>query len=106
VEKMKKIILLSLLLFTHTASAKVYMCVDHATGKTSFTDKACETVHSSSEEVRVDPSNLESGRKYGTEKRSRVEKVWNSQRDERKTGREFNAERSEPYKNAATAQVD
>ena len=106
INKMKKIIVLSLLLLAQTASAKVYMCVDHATGKKSFTDKACETAASSSEEVRVDPSNLESGRKYGTQKNSRVERAWKSQLDVRKTGRDFSSEPSESYNTSATAQVD
>ena len=82
------------------------MCVDHATGKTSFTDRACETVASSSEEVRVDRANLESGGKYGGQKNMRVEKVWNSQRDTRRTGRDLTTQPKSAYENDATAQVN
>jgi hypothetical protein len=105
---MKMLIMLSLLLLAQTASAKVYMCVDHATGKTSFTDKACETAASLVEEVRVDRSNLLSGKKYGADKagQSRKQKVWNSQRDTRKTARDLTAERGLLYGHDATAQVN
>ena len=38
------------------ASARMYMCVDEATGATSFTDKACETT-GTREEIKVNPIN-------------------------------------------------
>ncbi|MCB1687185.1 MAG: DUF4124 domain-containing protein [Halioglobus sp.] len=97
---MKRTIVIALLfLAPQLASARVYMCVDHATGATSFTDKACETV-SSREEVRVDPANLDSGKRY---KEAPKNKIWRSQEDKRKTGMDYNAERRSIYENKATA---
>ena len=88
-----------LLLAPQWASARVYMCVDHATGATSFTDKACETV-SSREEVRVDPANLDSGSRYVAPAK---QKTWRSQADTRKSGADCNDERRSVYENKATA---
>jgi hypothetical protein len=75
------------------------MCVDPDTGKTSFTDKACETA-SIREEVRVDPANLDSGSRYGARAK---QKTWRSQSDTRKTGADYNAERRGIYEGKATA---
>lgn len=97
---MNRIIVIALLLLVpQLASARVYMCVDHATGATSFTDKACETV-SSREEVKVDPANLGSGSRYQA---AAKKKTWRSQQDKRKTGVDYNAERRSIYENEATA---
>jgi hypothetical protein len=97
---MNRIIVIALLLLVpQLASARVYMCVDHATGTTSFTDKACETV-SSREEVKVDPANLDSGSRYRAPAKK---KTWRSQQDKRKTGMDYNAERRSIYENEATA---
>jgi hypothetical protein len=97
---MNRIIVIALLLLApQVASARVYMCVDHATGATSFTDKACETV-SSREEVKVDPANLDSGSRY---KAPAKKKTWRSQQDKRKTGMDYSAERRSIYENEATA---
>jgi len=89
-----------LLLLPQLASARVYMCVDQATGRTSFTDKACATTQDVREEVRVDRTNLDSGKQYG---RAGREKTWRSEEDTRKTGRDFNTSRSSLYDNNATA---
>lgn len=100
---MKKLIALCLLvLVPQVAMAKVYMCTDPSTGKTSFTDKACD-VHASAEEVRIGATNLESGKRTGGKSAS---KVWNSQRDTRKTGLDYNAERRALYHSEATASTN
>ena len=52
-----------LLVLPQLASARVYMCVDQVTGETSFTDKACTTAGDAREEVRVDRTNLDSGKR-------------------------------------------
>jgi hypothetical protein len=81
------------------ASARVYMCVDHETGKTSFTDQACATT-SVREEVRVDAANLDNGQRYAQPPKA---KTWRSQAETRKTGLDYNAERKSIYENKATA---
>jgi hypothetical protein len=75
------------------------MCVDHDTGETSFTDKACETA-SAREEVRVQPSNLDSGSRYGAQAKP---KTWRSEADTRKTGLDYNADRRSAYEAKTTA---
>jgi hypothetical protein len=96
---MKQLLVIALLLMPQLAAARVYMCVDQATGETSFTDKACETV-SSREEVRVDPPNLNSGKTYI---RPPKQKTWRSEADTRKTGLDYNADRRTSYESKATA---
>ncbi len=87
------------LMLPQLASARVYICVDAARGKTSVTDKACAT-NNVREEVRVDATNLDSGAKYGSAK---PQKVWRSEEDTRKTGADYAAERNGLYDNKATA---
>lgn len=100
---MKKLFTIAvLLLLPQLAVAKVYMCVDPATGKTSFTDKACET-REQGEEVRVDASNLDSGSRY--QKRAE-RKIWVSDADTRKTGLDYNEERRALYGVRATASTN
>lgn len=94
-----KVLLLLLLLVPQLAAARVYMCVDPETGKTSFTDKACEK-SASAEEVRVSSTNLDSGSRSA---RADASKTWNSQRDTRKTGIDYNTQRRDTYMNNATA---
>ena len=89
-----------LLVLPQLSSARVYMCVDQVTGETSFTDKACTTAGDAREEVRVDRTNLDSGKRYGAETR---EKTWRSEEDTRKSGRDYNASRRALYDNNATA---
>ena len=84
------------------ASAKVYMCVDPVTGKTSFTDRACST-NEPGEEVRVKAANLESGSRY---QKGPAKKTWNSERDERKTGLDYNGQRRALYRSDATASAN
>lgn len=99
---MKMSLLMVLLLAPQIAAAGVYMCVDPTTGKTSFTDRACDKA-AAREEVRVDPINLDSGSRSSA--RGGSAKTWNSQRDKRKTGNDYNAMRRETYQNNATASV-
>ena len=97
---MKRLIVIALLLFApQFAAARVYMCVDQATGETSFTDKACDTT-ASREEVRVRAANLDSGKTYTAPPKP---KTWRSQADTRKSGIDYNAERRSLYQNKATA---
>ncbi len=100
---MKNILLILLLIpLSQAASARVYMCVDPQTGATSFTDKACQKA-TPGEEVRVDSANSSSGRAGRSGPGG--PKVWNSNRDQRKTGRDFNDERRRLYGEKATAAV-
>jgi len=87
------------MLLPQLAAARVYMCVDEATGETSFTDQACETA-STREEVRVDPVNLNSGDRHVRRAKA---KTWRSQADTRKTGVDFNAQRRSLYESKASA---
>ena len=93
-------VLLLLVLLPQLAAARVYMCVDPQTGNTSFTDKAC-VKSTAGEEVRVDGANYSSGRQ--NQAGPTGPKVWNSHRDERKTGRDYNDERRRLYHEKATA---
>ena len=79
-----------MLLASNVAAGKVYMCLDPVTGESSFTDKACAT-RSVREEVRVEPTNLDSGHRYA---KKAARKTWTSERDTRKTGLEYNAQKS------------
>jgi hypothetical protein len=97
---MKKLTLLALLLLVpQLAAARVYMCVNQETGEASFTDRACEA-SSTREEVRVEASNLDSGKRYTAPAKP---KTWRSQADTRKTGIDYNTERRSLYANKATA---
>ncbi len=95
-------LLLILLLLPQLASARIYMCVDHETGNATFTDRACES-SGSREEVRVDPMNLESGKRTDTKV---VEKTWSSEQETRKSGLQYNAERRSLAESRATAQAN
>ncbi|MFT4518254.1 MAG: hypothetical protein ACI9JM_000635 [Halioglobus sp.] len=97
---MKKFIVISIvLLLPQVAMARVYMCVDPATGVASFTDKAC-TTGDLREEVRVDATNLDSGSKYVG---AGPKKTWRSEEDTRKSGLDYNAEKRGIYESGATA---
>jgi hypothetical protein len=84
-------LLFLLLLVPQLASAKVYMCVDEITGQKSFTDKGCQS-KASREEVKVLPANANSGSREAGSPSTR-ESAWISDRDTRKTGRDYSAER-------------
>jgi hypothetical protein len=86
---MKIITVILLLLMPQWAAARVYMCVDHVTGATSFTDKACEAA-SAREEVRVEPANLDSGEHHAAPSKR---KTWRSEAETRKTGADYSADR-------------
>ncbi|HEY6130433.1 MAG TPA: DUF4124 domain-containing protein [Halioglobus sp.] len=97
---MKKLILVALLLLVpQLAAARVYMCVDRDTGRTSFTDTACETA-GVREEVRVEAANLRSGARQA---QPATRKTWTSQADNRKSGMDYTAERRSVYESKATA---
>ena len=97
---MKKLVFTALLLLVpQLAAARVYMCVDDATGQTIFTDQACDTA-SRREEVRVPTSNLDSGQNYAEPS---AQKTWRSEADTRKTGTDYNAEQRRLYESNATA---
>ena len=98
----KHIVIAALLVVPQLASARVYMCVDHATGKTSFTDKACETA-SMREEVRVDPANLDSGKRY---QKAPKPKTWRSEAETRKTGADYTADRRAIFESKTTASTE
>lgn len=94
-----KALLIALLLVPQFAAAGVYMCVDPATGKTSFTDKACAS-NSAREEVRVEvanPGNNSRGSGGGSQK------AWVSQRDTTRSGLEYNNKRRSQYGNEERA---
>jgi hypothetical protein len=86
-----RVLLFLLLLVPEIAAAKVFMCVDEVTGKTSFTDRGCETT-SAREEVRIPPANANSGSR-GEELEEPPEQTWVSDRDTRKTARDYSAAR-------------
>jgi len=86
-----RVLLILCLLVSPLASAKVYMCVDPATGKTSFTDKGCEAT-ASREEVKIPPANANSGSRSNSGESSK-NKTWLSDRDTRKTGRDYSAQK-------------
>jgi hypothetical protein len=97
---MNRLIVIALLLMVpQLAAARVYMCVDHDTGETSFTDKACATA-SAREEVKVDPANLDSGSRYAAKAKP---KTWRSEAETRKTGLDYNADRRSAYESKKTA---
>ena len=81
------------------AAAKVFMCVDQATGQTSFTDKACEE-HMPGEKVRVDVANPGSGSPAPRKNRNHA---WQSQRDMSKSGIDHNQQRREAYTDRVNA---
>lgn len=78
-----------LLLLPLAAQAKVFMCVDAATGATVFSDRGCAAT-AAQEEVRVQATNVDSGSRTAE---ATVAKTWASERDTRKTGRDHSAER-------------
>lgn len=94
-----RVLLLVLLLLPQLAAARVFMCVDEATGRTSFSDKGCQTT-ASQEEVRVEASNVFSGSRTAE---APAPKAWVSDRDTRKTGRDYSAEKSSLLEHKATA---
>ena len=100
--KVRLLLLVLLVQLSQVASARVYMCVDPQTGATSFTDRACSK-STAGEEVRVDEANYASGRDTRTAQDG--PKVWNSHRDARKTGRDYNDDRRRLYRDKASASV-
>jgi hypothetical protein len=100
--KVRLLLLVLLVPLSQMALARVYMCVDPQTGATSFTDRACSK-SKAGEEVRVDEANYASGR--SARPGPNEPKVWNSHRDARKTGRDYNDDRRRLYRDEASASV-
>lgn len=100
-----RVVLLLLLLIPQLALARIYMCTDPATGKTLFTDQACDS-GDTPEEIRVETTNVTAGRLAPgkNEREPPPPKTWKSDRDQRKTGRDYASRREELYQNSATAQ--
>ena len=74
--KTVKAFILLALLSPAVATAGVFVCVDPATGKKTFTDKACET-KGKGEKLDVKPHNFgDSGHRSGAS----GQEAWNSQR--------------------------
>jgi len=94
-----RVLLLVLLLLPQLAAAGVFMCVDPATGATSFSDRGCAT-SAAQEEVKVETTNVFSGSRTAEAPKR---KTWVSDRDTRKTGRDYIAENSGLLGNKATA---
>jgi len=95
-------LLLLLFLIPQLAMARVYMCVDEASGQTTFTDKGCHT-SAKQAEVRVPASNVDSGANTAEEPE---QQTWVSDRDTRKTGRDYSAERRRLAQGSTTASID
>lgn len=95
-----RVVLLLLLLIPQLALARIYMCTDAATGKTLFTDRACDR-GDTPEEIRVQTTNLATGENHAEPP---PPKTWNSDRDQRKTGRDYTSGRGDLSRNSATAQ--
>jgi hypothetical protein len=91
--------MLAVLLVPQLAMARVYMCVDEATGKTSFSDKGCSATTAQAE-VKVPATNLNSGGRAGT---ATAQRTWVSDRDTRKSGRDYSAERRDISERSAAA---
>lgn len=94
-----RVLLLVLLLLPQIAAARVYMCKDPATGKTTFSDKGCATT-AAQEEIRVQSTNVDSGRRTAEPV---ARKAWVSDRDTRKTGRDYFAAKRDLLDNSPTA---
>ena len=77
------------------------MCKDPATGKTVFTDRGCDSF-TSREELRVGPTNVDSGSRTAA---APTPKVWKADLDTRKTGRDLNQEHKLRHRGDATAQI-
>lgn len=95
-------LLLVLILMPQLALAKVYMCVDPVTGKATFTDKGCEA-KATTEEVKVQATNVDSGSRTAA---PAPRGTWVSDRDTRKTGRDYNAMGRGQKSGDPTASID
>jgi hypothetical protein len=97
-----KWLLMCLLLLPQLATAGVFMCKDPASGKTVFTDRGCDSF-ASREEVRVGPTNVDSGSRTAA---APTVKTWKADLDTRKTGQDLNQEYKLRQQGNATAQID
>ena len=85
------LLLLAALLIPQFATAGVFMCVDPATGKKTFTDRACPT-QGQGKKVRVDPTNFGDGSR--SKQKTVNNNAWRSQEDRSVSGRANFTERS------------
>jgi hypothetical protein len=94
-------LILVALLSPAVASAGVFVCVDPATGKKTFTDKACET-KAKGEKLDVKPQNFGgSGHRSGG---SSGQQAWNSQREAKGTSTtQYTGHRGQVEKARSTA---
>jgi hypothetical protein len=96
---MKILLLLALMGISQLAAARVFICVDPDTGKKTFTDTGCQTT-ATQEQLRVNPTNLSSGSRSA---KKSATKVWNSERDTRKSAVDYNEQQRPDGYNEATA---
>ena len=82
---MRAFLLMLFFLAPQFSVAGVYMCIDPATGKKTFTDRACEK-RTAGDEVRVDPVNF-GGAAYRAPA-GEHKQVWRSQQAVAKSGRQ------------------
>ena len=94
-----RILVLVLLLVPQLVLARVYMCLDPATGKTSFSDTGCKSL-ATHEEVKVQVTNVTSGSRTAADP---PPKTWTSDLDTRKTGLDYSAQQRGIKGNKATA---
>jgi len=88
------------LLVPSVASAGVFVCVDPATGKKTFTDKACET-KGTGEKLNVKPHNFGDAGHRGAAPSG--QEAWNSQRTAKGTGtKEYSGHRRQVEKARST----
>jgi hypothetical protein len=75
------LLLATSLLIPQLSSAEVFMCVDPATGKKTFTAKACPTA-GERKKVKVQPTN------FGSGTQNRTAGTWSSDKDRSVSGRD------------------
>ena len=80
-----RVLLILLCLLPQLAAARVFMCVDPATGKTTLTDRGCDPV-ATREEMRVNPTNGEAKPNGGS---APAREAWVSDRESRRTARDY-----------------
>jgi hypothetical protein len=99
------IALLLLMLATQGAAAKIYRCVDPATGQATFTDVACAENRSSSDQVRAAQGNF--GDRGGfQEPTDKYRKTWRSQDPDREGAPDAATPRADRQRDSAARSAD
>lgn len=80
------LLLVATLITPQFATAGVFMCVDPATGKKTFTDKACPT-RQAGQKVKISGENKRVEIRRGHQGSAHRDRVWNSDRDRSLAGR-------------------